>query len=49
MSFSKVEIRKVKQVLSRGWYQWKGVVYKKRVWEGKYGGDTMYSSLKMEK
>jgi hypothetical protein len=24
MSFSKVEIRKVKQVLSRGWDQWEG-------------------------
>jgi hypothetical protein len=29
--FSKMENRKVKQVLSGGWYQWEGRGYKERV------------------
>jgi chitinase len=31
MSFSKMEDRKVKQVLSGGWHQWEGGGYKERV------------------
>jgi hypothetical protein len=41
--------RKVKQVLSRGWYQWEGEGYKERVWEGECGENIMYSCMKMEK
>jgi hypothetical protein len=29
--FSKMENRKVKQVLSGGWYQWEGGKYKERI------------------
>jgi hypothetical protein len=39
--FSKMENRKVKQVLSRGLYQWK--------LEGDYGENIMFSCMKMEK
>jgi hypothetical protein len=41
--------RKVKQVLSRGWYQWERGGHEERVKKGKYGGNTMYSCMKMEK
>jgi hypothetical protein len=34
-----MENRKVKQVLSGHWYQWKEGGYKERVWEGDYGGN----------
>jgi hypothetical protein len=34
MPFSKTGNRKVKQVLSGDWYQWKGERYKERVEEG---------------
>jgi hypothetical protein len=40
---------KVKQVLSRGWYQWEGGGHKERAKEGKYGGSIMYLCVKMEK
>jgi hypothetical protein len=33
-----MENKKVKQVLSGGWYQWDREEYKERVWEGEYGG-----------
>jgi hypothetical protein len=45
ISFSKMEDRKVKQVLSGGWYQREGQGYK----EGERGGDIMYSCMKIEK
>jgi hypothetical protein len=35
--------RKVKQTLSRDWYQWEAGVYKERVKEGKYGRCILYS------
>jgi hypothetical protein len=38
-----MEDRKVKQVLSGGWYQWE------RVKEDEYGENIMYSSMKMKK
>jgi hypothetical protein len=41
--FSKMKDRKVKQVLSGCWFQWEGRGYKKRVKEGKYGGNIVYS------
>jgi hypothetical protein len=47
--FSKMENRKVKQFLSRGWYPWEGGDYKERVQEGECGRKTMYSCMKMEK
>jgi hypothetical protein len=37
------------QVLSGGWYQWEGRGHKERVEEGKYGGNAVYSCMKMEK
>jgi hypothetical protein len=40
--------RKIKQVLSGDWCQWKEGKAKERVKEGKYGGSTMYSCMKME-
>jgi hypothetical protein len=43
-----MENRKVKQVLSGGWYQWEGGGYKERVQEGEYGGNSMYSCMKVE-
>jgi chitinase len=36
--FSKMEDRKVKQVLSGGWHQWERGGYKERVKEGEHGG-----------
>jgi hypothetical protein len=44
-----MENRKVKLVLPRGWYQWEGREYKERVQKDEYGGNTMYSCMKMEK
>jgi hypothetical protein len=40
--------RKVKQVLSGGWYQWVAGGHKERVKEDKYGRSIMYSHMKME-
>jgi hypothetical protein len=40
---------KVKQVLSGCWYQWERGRYKEGVEEGEYGGNFMYSYMKMEK
>jgi hypothetical protein len=40
--------RKVKQVLSGGWYQQDRGKHKGRVKEGEYGGCIMYSCMKME-
>jgi hypothetical protein len=40
--------RKVKQVLSGGWYQWEGVEHKERVKEGDNSRSTMYSCMKIE-
>jgi hypothetical protein len=40
--------RKVKQVLSGGWYQWEEGGYKERRKEDKCGGNVMYSCVKME-
>jgi hypothetical protein len=40
--------RKIKQVLSRGWYQWKGERHKDRVKEGQYGGRAMHLCMKVE-
>jgi hypothetical protein len=40
--------RKVKQVLSRGWYQWGREGHKEMVKECEYGGSTTYSCMKME-
>jgi hypothetical protein len=49
MCFFKDGGRKVKQVLSGGWYQWEGGGYKERMKEGGYGGYIIYSCMKMEK
>jgi hypothetical protein len=46
MSFSKMENRKVKQVMSRGWYQWEREDIRK---EDECSGNTTYSCMKMEK
>jgi hypothetical protein len=40
--------RKVKQVLSRGWYQWEGGEYKERVKKSECSRNIMYSCVKME-
>jgi hypothetical protein len=42
--------RKVKHVLSRGWYQWRGwgEGHKEKVKGGKYVGNIMNSCMKME-
>jgi hypothetical protein len=40
--------RKVKQILSEGWYQLEQGGHKERVKEGKYGGNIIYSCMKME-
>jgi hypothetical protein len=45
--FSKMKEKKVKQVLSWDWYQWEEGEHKKCV-EGEYGGDIIYSCMKME-
>jgi hypothetical protein len=47
--FSKTKNRKVKQVLPKDWYQWEGRGYKEKVLEGEYGGNIIYSCMKMEK
>jgi hypothetical protein len=44
-----MENGKVKQVLSGGLAPMRGGGYKERVEEGEYGGDIMYSCMKMEK
>jgi hypothetical protein len=41
--------RKVKWVLSWGWYLWEGGKYRERVKEGEYGGNIVYLCMKMEK
>jgi hypothetical protein len=41
--------RKVKQVLSSGWYQWDGEENQEKVKEDEYSGNIMYSCTKMEK
>jgi hypothetical protein len=40
--------RKVKQVLSVGWFQWEGGGHKERVTEDEYSENIMYSCMKME-
>jgi hypothetical protein len=47
--FKKMEDRKVKQVLSGGWYQWQRGGHKERGKESEYHGTLMYSCMKMEK
>jgi hypothetical protein len=49
MQFKKIESRKVKQVLSGGWYQWEWGEYKERVKEAEYSENIMYSCMEMEK
>jgi hypothetical protein len=44
-----MENRKVKQVLSGGWYQWKKEKYKERVKEGECSGNIIYTYMKIEK
>jgi hypothetical protein len=44
-----MENRKVKQVLSGGWYQWEGGGHKERVKEGGCGENIVYLYMKMEK
>jgi hypothetical protein len=46
---SKMETRKVKQVLFGDWYQWEGEEYKERVKEAECSGNIMYSCMKIEK
>jgi hypothetical protein len=46
--FLKNEGQKGKVSPTRGWYQWEKEGHKERVKEGKYGGNTMYSCMKME-
>jgi chitinase len=46
---SKMKDKKVKQVLSGGWYQWEEGGHKGRKRKAEYGGNTMYSCMKMEK
>jgi hypothetical protein len=43
--FTKSENRRVEQVLSGGWYQWK----EGEVWEGEFGANTVNTCMKMEK
>jgi hypothetical protein len=45
--FSEAEDRNINQVLSVVWYQWEGVC-KERIYEGEYGGNLMYSCMKIE-
>jgi hypothetical protein len=47
--FYKTENRKARQVLSGGRYQWQKGGYKKRMKEGEYGANTVYTCMKMEK
>jgi hypothetical protein len=42
MAFSKTKYGKIKRVLSRGWYQWKGGGYKERVKEDEFGRNIIY-------
>jgi hypothetical protein len=42
-----MENRKVKQVLSKGWYQQEGAGYMEMAQEGEYGGNFMYSCVNM--
>jgi hypothetical protein len=39
--------KKVKQILSRGGYQWEGSGHKERVNEYEYGGFILYSNMKI--
>jgi hypothetical protein len=41
--------RKIKQVLMGFGTKWKGRAHEERVKEGKYGGSTLHSHVKMEK
>jgi hypothetical protein len=41
--------RKVKQVLSGGWYQWEWEGYKEKEKEAKCNRNITYSCMKMEK
>jgi hypothetical protein len=43
-----VKYIEVKQVLSRCWYQWEGGKHEEKLKKGKYGGNNMYSCMKME-
>jgi hypothetical protein len=40
--------RRVKQVFSRGEYQWEGVRHKERVIEGEHCGCSLYLYMKIE-
>jgi hypothetical protein len=40
--------KKIKKILSGGWYQWEEGGYKERVKKGEYSGNTTYSCTKME-
>jgi hypothetical protein len=44
-----MENRKVKQVLSGGWYLWEGRGSKERVKKAECRENTMHSCMKMEK
>jgi hypothetical protein len=44
----KMKDRRVKQVFSRGEYQWEGVRHKERVIEGEHGGCSLYLYMKIE-
>jgi hypothetical protein len=48
MSFTKMEDREVKEVLSGGWYQWEGADKGKGA-GGECSGNVMYSCVKMDK
>jgi hypothetical protein len=47
--FSKIENRKVKHILSGGWYQWEGERHKESLKEAEHSENIMYSYMKMEK
>jgi hypothetical protein len=49
MPFFKNRNRKVKQVLSGGWYLWEKKEYKETVKEAKCSGNVMYSCMKKGK
>jgi hypothetical protein len=40
---------KVNQVLSESWHQWEGGGYQERMEDRDYGGNIMYSCVKIEK
>jgi hypothetical protein len=44
-SSTKLENKRVEQVLSRGWYQWEGGESGKRVRESEYGANTVYTCM----